>query len=69
VRARAQARRQVGRLEDDRSRLLWAALLGLVVGGDGPGDQGGGHVAKGEDAVVEAAQAEGVAQARLGGGA
>src|SRR4029453_11985640 len=46
-----------------------AALLGFVGGGDGAGDQGRGHVAVGEDPVVEAAQAEGVAEAGLGGGA
>ena len=43
-------------------------MLGFVGGGDGPGDQGRGHVAVGEDPVVEAAEAEGVAQAGLGGG-
>jgi hypothetical protein len=47
----------------------WAALLALVGGGDGAGDQGRRHVAVGEDAVVETAQAEGVTQAGLGGGA
>src|SRR5215211_8386180 len=43
-----------------------AALLELVGGGDGPGDQGRRHVAVGQDPVVEAAQPEGVAQAGLG---
>jgi hypothetical protein len=39
-------------------------MLLLLVGGlDGPGDQGRGHMAVGQDPVVEAAQAEGVAEA------
>ena len=44
-------------------------MLLLLVGGlDGPGDQGRGHMAVGQDPVVEAAQAEGVAEAGLGSG-
>jgi hypothetical protein len=44
-------------------------MLLLLVGGlDGPGDQGRRHMAVGQDPVVEAAQAEGVAEAGLGGG-
>ena len=57
----------------ERGRLVQqlgieSLVLALVGGGDGAGDQGRGHVAVGQDPVVEAAQTEGVAQAGLGGG-
>src|SRR4249920_395935 len=53
-----------------RSAVVGPAVLVLLVGGgDGAGDQGRGHVAVGEDPVMEAAEVEGVAKAGLGGGA
>jgi hypothetical protein len=45
-------------------------MLLLLVGGlDGPGDQGRGHMAVGQDPVVEAAQAKIIAKTSLGRGA